>query len=223
MAFKRLDPRTRLALGLTAIAAVFVAREPETLVVESIILLATLPLLGMGKEWAYSFRYFWPMLGLVFVIAFFSFNLQAALLLATRLFNLLTVSFVFFRAVSPEEMGATLIKLGVPYAFAFILTSAMRYVPLIRLKIRHIIDAQSSRGIDLRPRLRNVGNFMALLMPLLAQSLVLSDELALAMESRGFGREGRSSRRQYRLTFLDCSLMVGALLLLVLFAFWERG
>ena len=218
----RLDPRTRLVLGLTAMAAVFVARKPETLVVESIILLAALPLLGLRKEWAHSFRYFWPMLGLVFVIAFFSFNLQAALLLATRLFNLLTVSFVFFRTVTPEEMGATLNKLGVPYSFAFILTTAMRYVPLIRLKIRHIIDAQSSRGIDLRPRLRNVGNFMALLMPLLAQSFVLSDELAVAMESRGFGRKGRSSRRQYGLTFLDCSLMVGALLLLVLFAFWER-
>jgi len=206
-----------------AIAAVLVARKPETLVVESIILLAALPLLRMGKEWAYSFRYFWPMLGLVFVIAFFSFNLQVALLLAIRLFNLLTVSFVFFRTVSPEEIGATLNKIGVPYAFAFILTTAMRYVPLIRLKIRHIIDAQSSRGIDLRPRLRNVGNFMALLMPLLAQSFLLSDELALAMESRGFGRKGRSSRRQYDLTFWDYSLMAGALLLLVFFAFWERS
>jgi energy-coupling factor transport system permease protein len=219
----RLDPRTRLALGLMAIAAVFVAREPKTLVVESIILLAALPLLGMGKDWAHSFRYFWPMLGLVFVIAFFSFNLQVALLLVIRLFNLLSVSFVFFRTVSPEEIGATLNKIGVPYAFAFILTTAMRYVPLIRLKIRHIIDAQSSRGIDLRPRLRNVGNFMALLMPLLAQSFLLSDELALAMESRGFGRKGRSSRRQYDLTFWDYFLLVGALLVLILFAFWERS
>ena len=219
----RLDPRTRLALGLMAIAAVFIAAEPETLVVESIILLAALPLLGMGREWAHSFRYFWPMLGLVFVIAFFSFNLQVALLLAIRLFNLLTVSFVFFRTVSPEEMGATLNKLGVPYGFAFILTTAMRYVPLIRQKIRHIIDAQSSRGIDLRPRLRNVGNLMALLMPLLAQSFLLSDELALAMESRGFGRKGRSSRRHYDFTFWDYTLMIGALVLLVTFAFWERG
>ena len=219
----RLDPRTRLALGLTAIAAVFIAAEPETLVVESIILLAALPLLGMGREWAHSFRYFWPMLGLVFVIAFFSFNLQVALLLAIRLFNLLTVSFVFFRTVSPEEMGATLNKLGVPYGFAFILTTAMRYVPLIRQKIRHIIDAQSSRGIDLRPRLRNVGNLMALLMPLLAQSFLLSDELALAMESRGFGRKGRSSRRHYDFAFWDYTLMIGALVLLVTFAFWERG
>ena len=219
----RLDPRTRLGLGLMAIAAVFVAREPKTLVVESIILLAALPLLGMGKDWAHSFRYFWPMLGLVFVIAFFSFNLQVGLLLVIRLFNLLSVSFVFFRTVSPEEIGATLNKIGVPYAFAFILTTAMRYVPLIRQKIRHIIDAQSSRGIDLRPRLKNVGNFMALLMPLLAQSFLLSDELALAMESRGFGRKGRSTRRQYDLTFWDYFLLVGALLVLILFAFWERS
>ena len=206
-----------------ALAAVFVASKPETLVVESIILLAALPMLGMGKDWVHSFRYFWPMLGLVFVIAFFSFNLQLALLLTIRLFNLLTVSFVFFRTVSPEEMGATLNKLGVPYSFAFILTTAMRYVPLIRQKIRHIIDAQSSRGIDLRPRLRNVGNFMALLMPLLVQSFVLSDELALAMESRGFGRKDRSSRRHYNLTFWECVLMVAILVLLVIFAWWERG
>ena len=206
-----------------ALAAVFVASKPETLVVESIILLAALPILGMGKDWVHSFRYFWPMLGLVFVIAFFSFNLQLALLLTIRLFNLLTVSFVFFRTVSPEEMGATLNKLGVPYSFAFILTTAMRYVPLIKQKIRHIIDAQSSRGIDLRPRLRNVGNFMALLMPLLVQSFVLSDELALAMESRGFGRKDRSSRRHYNLTFWECVLMVAILVLLVIFAWWERG
>ena len=218
---KRLDPRTKLALGLMALAAVFVASKPETLVVESIILLAALPILGMGKDWVHSFRYFWPMLGLVFVIAFFSFNLQLALLLTIRLFNLLTVSFVFFRTVSPEEMGATLNKLGVPYSFAFILTTAMRYVPLIRQKIHHIIDAQSSRGIDLRPRLRNVGNFMALLMPLLVQSFVLSDELALAMESRGFGRKDRSSRRQYNLTLWECVLMVATLVLLVIFAWWE--
>ena len=223
IALKGLDPRTKLALGLMAVAAVFVASKPETLVVESIILLAALPILGMGKDWVHSFRYFWPMLGLVFVIAFFSFNLQLALLLTIRLFNLLTVSFVFFRTVSPEEMGATLNKLGVPYSFAFILTTAMRYVPLIKQKIRHIIDAQSSRGIDLRPRLRNVGNFMALLMPLLVQSFVLSDELALAMESRGFGRKDRSSRRHYNLTFWECVLMVAILVLLVIFAWWERG
>jgi len=219
----RLDPRTKLGLGLMAIAAVFIAKEPKTLLVESIILLAALPLLRMGKDLLHSLRYYWPMVGLVFIIAFFSFDFRVALVLAVRLFNLLTVSFIFFRAVSPEETGDALQKIGVPYGLAFMLTTSMRYVPLIGQKIRHIIDAQSSRGIDLRLRLKNVGNFMALLMPLLAQSFVLADELALAMESRGFGRQGRSSRKHYRITFLEYGLLLSALTLLVIFAWWERG
>ncbi len=218
-----LDPRTKLALGLMAIGAVFIAQEPQTLLVESIILLAALPVLRIGKSWIQSWRYFLPMVGLVFLISFFSFDLRVALVLSVRLFNLLSVSFIFFRTTSPEEMGAALKKIGVPYKFTFILTTAMRYVPLLGQKIRHIMDAQSSRGIDLRPKLKNVGNFMALLMPLLAQSFLLSDDLALAMESRGFGREGRSSRKQYRLTGWEYGLMVTSLTLLVLFAWWERG
>ncbi len=206
-----------------ALAAVFIAQEPETLLAESFVLIISLPLLGLGRKWLHSFRFFWPMVGLVFVIGLFSFDLPVALVLSVRLFNLLTVSFIFFQTVSAEELGDALRKVGVPFSLTFMLTTAMRYVPLIGQKIRNIIDAQSSRGIDLRPRLRNVGNFMALLMPLLAQSFVLSDELALAMEARGFGRKGRSSRKQYHLTFWEYGLMVISLTLLLFFAWWERG
>jgi energy-coupling factor transport system permease protein len=206
-----------------AIAAVFIAWEPETLLLECVALLITIPLLGLRRAWTQSLRFILPMVALVFAIALFSFDLQAASLLSIRLFNLLNVSFVCFRTVSPEEMGGALRKMGMPYGFAFILTTAMRYVPLIGEKLRNIIDAQRSRGIDLRPRLKNVPNFMALLMPLLAQSFVLSDELAMAMESRGFGRKGRSSRKQYHLTFWDYGLMLASLAFLLFFAWWEGG
>jgi energy-coupling factor transport system permease protein len=206
-----------------AIGAVFVAQEPETLLAECILLLVALPLLGIGRAWLHSLRFLLPMVGLVFVIGFISFDILTTLVLSIRLINLLNVCFIFFRSVSPEEMGNGLNKIGIPYVFTFILTTAMRYVPLIGLKINHIFDAQRSRGIDLRPKLRNMTNFMALLMPLLAQSFILSDELAMAMESRGFARKRRSSRRQYRLNLLDYLLMVLSLALLVLFTWWERG
>jgi energy-coupling factor transport system permease protein len=206
-----------------AIAAVFIAREPETLLVECVALLITLPLIGLTTAWMKSLRFVLPMVALVFIIALFSFDLRVAAVLSIRLFNLLAVSFIFFQAVTPEEMGGGLRKMGVPYGFTFILSTAMRYVPLIGQKIRNIIDAQRSRGIDLRPRLKNVPNFMALLMPLLAQSFILSDELAIAMETRGFGRKERSSRKQYRLAFWEYGLMLASLSLLLLFAWWERG
>jgi energy-coupling factor transporter transmembrane protein EcfT len=80
-----------------------------------------------------------------------------------------------------------------------------------------------SRGIDLRPRLRNLRNFAALLMPLLIQSFLLSEELAMAMEARGFGLKGRTYRRTYRITSKDVVLVLLSLILLAIFLWWERG
>ncbi len=219
----RLDPRTKLALGLTAIAAVFIAHRTEILIAEGVILCVTIPMIRLGRMWVRSFGLVWPMVCLVFVIAYFSFEAWVAFLLSLRLFNLLTVSFIFFHTISPEEMGDGLREMGIPYEVVFILTTAMRYVPLIGSKIRNIIDAQQSRGIDLRPRLKNAVNFMALLMPLLVQSFLLADDLALAMETRGFGRKGRSTRRKYRLTFIDWGLITAVFIFLLTFFWWERG
>ena len=218
-----LDPRTRLALGLMAFGAVLIARNLETILVEFLFILAGLCLLGMGREWLRSLKLIGPMAGLVFIIALLSFDLQVALLLSIRIINLLTVSLLFFHAINPEEMAESLRKMGVSFGFGFILATSMRYVPLIGQKIRHIFDAQRSRGIDLRPRMKNAKNFMALLMPLLVQSFILSDELALAMESRGFGRKGRSSRRSNRLALWEYGLMIASLALFILFARWEMG
>ncbi len=206
-----------------AIAAVFIAQRPYTLVAEGMIVFMLLPLLGNGRALIRSLRLVWVMVALVFVVAYLSFDTQTALLLSLRLLNLLTVSFVFFHRLTPDELGDALKKMGVPHAFAFILTGGMRYVPLIGQKIRHIMNAQQSRGIDLRPRIGNIRNFMALLIPLLVQSFVLSDELAIAMESRGFARKDRSWRREYRLTPVEYVVIFASLILVIAFAWWERG
>lgn len=218
----RLDPRTKLLLGLVGIAAVFIAHRIEIILSEGVILCLVIPMMGLGRKWIRSLRLIWPMITLVFVIAYFSFDIWVAFRLSIRLFNLLTVSFIFFHRISPEEMGDGLGKVGIPYEVVFILTTALRYVPLIAIKIRNIIDAQQSRGIDLRPRLRNTVNFMALLTPLLIQSFLLSDELAMAMETRGFGRKGRTSRRKYQLRFMDWGLIAAGIVFLFMFYFWER-
>jgi energy-coupling factor transport system permease protein len=218
-----LDPRTRLALGIMGIAAVMIAADPMTLAFEFGAILIILLLLHLGRPWAHSLRPSVPMVALVFLVATVSLSLGEAALLCLRLINLLSVSFLLFHAIGAEEMGDALRKLGVPYELAFILTTAMRYVPLIGQKIRSIIDAQTSRGIDLTLRLKNLGNLAALLMPLLVQSLLLSEHLAIAMESRGFGRKGRSMRREYRVRSWEYGLMAGAFCLLLALAWWERG
>jgi energy-coupling factor transport system permease protein len=130
---------------------------------------------------------------------------------------------IAFGVISPEEMGAALRQLRLPHGLVFMLTAGLRYVPLMENKIRSIRDAQQARGIDLRFRLKNVRNWMTFLAPLLVQSFRLADELAMAMESRGFSRPGRTCRHQAKLTRRDGVVMAAALGLLAALAYWERG
>ncbi len=218
----QLDPRTKMALGAMAVAAVLFTGRPELHGIESLLLLLAIFILKMLRPWGRSLRLMAPMIAVVFSLSMISLDFQAAWLLSLRLFNLFTVSFLFFRTMSPEEMGDAMRKLGLPYELSFILTTSMRYVPLIGRRIRLIMEAQMSRGIDLRPRLRNVPNFLALLMPLLVQSFLLSEELAMAMEARGFGLKGRSFRRDYRIRPMEYVLMVFSLMFSIAFLWWER-
>ena len=218
----RFDPRTKLALGIMAIAAVLSTRDPVILIAEFVILLIAIPFVGSAKKWLGSLRSAWWILIFVFIIGLIFFDLATALLLIIRLFTILSVSFIFFFSTDPHEIGSALHKLGMPYEISFILTSSMRYVPMIGRKVRQITDAQQARGIDLRPRIKNISNLMALMMPLLVQSFILADELALAMESRGFGSKRRSTRKNYRFAFKDIGIIAISVGLLVALIWWER-
>jgi energy-coupling factor transport system permease protein len=222
MRVKRFDPRTKLGLGALGIAAVLVTRETGPLALGLCFVLAGLLCLGVRRLFR-ALKLIVPLVVLVFVIGIISFPFETALKLALRLFNLLALSALFFQAMDPAELGDSFRKMGFPYEFSFILTTSLRYVPLIGKKIRLIMDAQRARGIDLRPRIRNVPRFMALLMPLLVQAFVLAEQLAMAMESRGFSRKGRSFRREYRISFEEYVIMVLALALLAFFFAWQRG
>ena len=218
-----LDPRTRLVIGAVAIAAVLGAVHTRTLVGACAVLLLAAPLTGQRRRFVKSLRMTLPLAVFVFIVGVLFYDTATAVLLGLRLFVLFSASALVFGRTGPGEIGDSLRLLGLPYGLAFIVTSGMRYVPLIALKVRHITEAQRSRGIDLAFRLRNVKNLVALLMPLLVQSFILADDLAVAMESRGFGRKGRSFRKIYRFSATDLAVSVLCVVSLAAFLFWERG
>jgi energy-coupling factor transport system permease protein len=218
----RLDPRTRLTLLILCVAAVLVTRRPAVLAAESALLIMAVFRLKTDRAFTRMFALIGSTLILVFVIGLIFFDFRTAIALVLRLFNLLAVSFVFFQAVGPEELSGSLQKMGIPFTFTFILTTGMRYVPLIGRKIANIRDAQQARGIDLRLRLKNLPNLAALLVPLVFQSFVLADDLALAMESRGFARKNRGTRRDYRIRPWEYLLMAVAIIFLGLLIWMER-
>jgi energy-coupling factor transporter transmembrane protein EcfT len=218
----RLNPATRLVLLAVATGLVLATRSLSVLAAVS---LAVLVLLAAGGATPLfqRLRLIAPMAGLVLLMGWGFFDAPTGATLGLRVFCLLGVSAACFAAVSPEETGAALAALRVPRAPAFVLTAGLRYVPLVRARLQAIRDAQQARGIDLRPRARNLGNWMALLLPLLAQSLLLADELALAMESRGFASLRRRPRPLPRPGAWDWVARAAALLVASVVLYGEFG
>ncbi|MBI5577783.1 MAG: ATP-binding cassette domain-containing protein [Deltaproteobacteria bacterium] len=216
-----LNPLTRLVLLLAGVGAVLASHSTAALTAEAAG--AAILLLSCRERQVRSLRLMGPMVALVFVLGIVFFDMATALSLVLRVFSLLGISAVAFASLHPEELGASLAELKIPPGPAFMLTAGLRYVPLIEQKILSIRDAQQARGIDLRPRLTNLGNWMALLLPLLVQCFLLADELALAMEARGFSSKSRTPRRAARLGSRDWAVMVAALCVLTLLICWERG
>lgn len=206
-----LDPRTKLILTLTYASLLVLTQALPALLAELAFLAVLLAFLGLGRAWLRALRLVLTMTAIVFAISIFTFDLTVALTTSVRLVALVTTFFVFFQSTLPEDLGNGLVKMGVPYVFAFILTGAMQFVPVMARKIRDIVDAQRARGIPLEWRLTGWRYVPALLTPLLIQSLKLSDELAEAMESRGFGRPGRTFLWEYRVKSWEYGLMAGAI------------
>lgn len=218
----RFDPRVRLFVGALILTAVMLTRTRPVLIAESLLLASGLITFGRGKVRRFSLHLIWPTVGTVFVISVLPFGLEVAMDLSVRLVNLFAASALFFQTLAPEELAIALRSLRVPYPMIFILLTALRYVPLLGRTLRNIYDAQTARGIDVRLRLTNIPRLLALLMPLLVQAFMLAENLAMAMESRGFSRAAKSPYRLNPFTFRDILFAILGISVFVGLLFWER-
>jgi energy-coupling factor transport system permease protein len=205
-----LDPRTRLVLtGLYAVL-VTTSHRLEWLLAELGLLWLLILIVAEGRNYLRWLRLVAVMTISWFAIAWWAFDLPTAVMTSLRLLTLTSIFFLFFRTTAPEDLGNALVKVGLPYTFAFVLSTSLQFVPVISRKAQNVVDAQRSRGIPLEPGLPALRHYPALLAPLLIQAFQLADELAEAMEARGFGRPGRTFWRDYRLRALDWLVLAGA-------------
>lgn len=150
-----------------------------------------------------------------FLIAWLAFDLQTGVVSGLRLLTIGTVFFLFLQTTPPERLSNTLLKMGCPYPFTFVLSASMQFIPVLIRHARNIRDAQRSRGIPIEGGIRSLFYLPAFAGPLLIQAFKFADELAEAMEARGFGRSGRSFRQDPRFRWIDWLVVAGSLIVLV--------
>ncbi len=148
--------------------------------------------------------------------------LEHSILMILRLVALFSFSTVLTYTTTPtaisdamESLLAPLKRVGFPvHEFAMMMTIALRFIPVLMEETEKITKAQRSRGGDLTTgsMKRRVKGMLAILVPLFFNSLKRADDLALAMESRGYtGGEGRTSLRKLEWCLKDTMALLATI------------
>jgi energy-coupling factor transport system permease protein len=105
---------------------------------------------------------------------------------------------IVFATSSPNTIVLGLVRMGMPYRVAFLVSSTFRYVPLLLEELNAMRDAQRLRGIDIDAM--GMGRKLIvtgrMLVPLIVASLRRAQATEVALLARGF-----SSRPER--TYLD--------------------
>src|SRR5918993_385869 len=152
-------------------------------------------------------------------------GLRLAFFLALRILLLVGVAGVLTATTAPvaladgiEDLLSPLKKVRLPaHEVAMMMTIALRFIPTLGEEAEKIKGAQAARGADFSEGgpIRRARSFLPVLIPLTVGAFRRADELADAMESRGYrGGEGRTRYRELRFRMGD-ALALGIILLVL--------
>ncbi len=98
-------------------------------------------------------------------------------------------------------------KIGIPaHELAMMMTIALRFIPTLLEETEKIMKAQMARGADFQSGgiMQRAKSLVPLLVPLFVNAFRRADDLAIAMEARGYrGGEGRTKFRELKLQRVD--------------------
>lgn len=131
-----------------------------------------------------------------------------------RLIMLVVVASLLTLTTSPikltdglERLLRPFEKVGLPaHELALMMTIALRFIPTLAEEADRIMRAQTARGADFRSgnMMARVKSLIPVMVPLFVASFRRADELATAMEARGYrGGEGRTRMKELTMTARD--------------------
>jgi len=153
-------------------------------------------------------------------------GLRMGIFLALRILLLVSAAGLLTTTTAPvaladgiEDLLSPLEKLRFPaHEVAMMMAIALRFIPTLQEEAQKITKAQAARGADLSEGglLKRVRATLPVLIPLTIGAFRRADELAEAMESRGYrGGEGRTRYRELRFRARDAVALAVAALVLV--------
>ena len=151
-------------------------------------------------------------------------GIRTAFFMAIRLILLIMGTSVLTLTTSPIELTDGIERLLRPigkemaHELAMMMTIALRFIPTLIDETDKIMKAQKARGADFESGgiIQKAKSLVPLLVPLFISSFRRADELAMAMEARGYrGGAGRTRMKVLKFTYRDTIAFVICGLLIV--------
>ncbi|MBT9147882.1 MAG: Energy-coupling factor transporter transmembrane protein EcfT [Syntrophomonadaceae bacterium] len=126
-------------------------------------------------------------------------------------FLIIIASAVIMTTSNSREIIQGLVQWKIPYELAFMVSVAIRFLPLIQEEVNDMMTAIQLRGVDIKriPLMKRLKTYSYLLMPMITSVLLKSQELSVAMEMRAFRAfPQRTSYKNLELSKADYGYML---------------
>lgn len=241
----RMDPRSKLTLIFLFVCIVFIANNSITygaLLIYTLLMisLSKVPLrfiigglkpvlwlvlftlilhLFLNKEGEILFQAGW--------LTIYEEGLRQGIFISLRFFLLILMTSILTLTTTPIEITDGLESLLHPlnkvkfpvHELALMMSISLRFIPTLMQETDKIMKAQTARGVEFSsgPMKERVKAIIPLLIPLFVNSFKRAEELATAMEARGYrGGEGRTKYRQLSWGMVDTLMLLLLALVTVL-------
>ena len=241
----RMDPRSKLIIVFLFVCVVFIANNTWTYGVLAIYTLLMVGMSKIPFRFLYSglkpilllvvftflLHIFMTKGGdLVFEwgwVKIYEEGIRQGIFISLRFFLLILITSLLTLTTTPIEITDGLETLLNPlkkvrfpvHELALMMSISLRFIPTLMQETDKIMKAQTARGVEYNsgPVKERIKAIVPLLIPLFISSFKRAEELAVAMEARGYkGGEGRTKYRQLKWGLADTSMILFLALVTIL-------
>lgn len=233
----KMDPRSKIMIMLFLMVAIFIPAGVLGYVIIGIFILLSLYLSKLNIK--YALRTMKPMLWMMaFLLVInllviktgtplFSINgftiysdaVNQTLYIVVRLMLMIIITTVLTATTKPldltlgiEKLLKPFEKIGVPaHIIAMMISIALRFIPTLIEETQRIMNAQASRGVDLENGSikEKIMAILSLIVPLFVSAFDRADQLANAMEARGYDPSRKRTRyKVLKMQTIDYASMI---------------
>lgn len=246
----RLDPRSKLLFVTLFVFAVFLANNVQTyallLTFTLLVIIASrirLYFLLNGLKpilfliiFTFFMHLFFNREGVLLVdwkvIKIYEEGIRQGIFISLRFLILVLITSILTLTTSPisitdgmEDLLGPFKRFKLPvHELALMMSISLRFIPTLMDETDKILKAQLARGSDISSGTlkERVNAVIPLLVPLFISAFKRAEDLAVAMEVRGYrGGEGRTRYRQLKWDFRDTIAMIVLVILIVTLYFWR--